>query len=83
MKFFARPILVDAFQWNGEYPLPPPLECNWNNDPRTSSSVSFNTPSGHVYVDKGDWIITDIMGNVELCKPEVFPMAYVRAEQDS
>lgn len=35
LKYRKKPVVVEAYQWNGERPLPFPLIADWDNDPRT------------------------------------------------
>lgn len=75
-KFRKKPIVIDAFQWNGEYPLPNPLVCNWDNNPMTGSKVSVRTLEGWLDVSIGDWIIRGISGEFYPCRPDVFEKTY-------
>lgn len=62
-KYKLKPVIVEAFRWNGERPLPAPLEGNWSNDPRTPDDVSMHTSQGRVRVNPGDWIVKTPSGD--------------------
>jgi hypothetical protein len=47
----------EAFQWNGERPLPAPLVANWDNNPMTPDKVSVQVPGGWIDLRVGDWIV--------------------------
>ena len=58
MKIYKRvPEIVEAFQWDGEFPPPEPLEVNWDNNPMTIDKVTINTVVGHLRVKPLDWIV--------------------------
>jgi hypothetical protein len=58
-KYKIKPIVIEAFQWNGERPLPEPLIGNWDNNPMTPGKVSIKTYNGYQDVHEGDYIIKD------------------------
>ena len=76
MKFRKKPVVIDAFQWNGERPLPGPLVGNWDNNPMTPDKVCIKTLEGWMGVSVGDFIITGVKGEHYACKPDVFAMTY-------
>lgn len=75
-KYRKKPVVIEAFQWNGGYPLPEPLEGNWDNNPMTPSKVSIKTWEGYLNVTKGDWIIKGVQGEFYPCKPDIFQATY-------
>lgn len=75
-QFRKKPVVIEAFQWNGERPLPEPLEGNWNNDPRDPDKVTIQTIEGRMNVSVGDWIITGVKGERYNCKPDIFEATY-------
>jgi hypothetical protein len=81
-NYRKKPVVIQAYQWNGERPLPHPLEGNWDNNPMTPSKVTINTPEGHMTVSKGDYIIRGVKGEYYACKPDVFYMTYDEVEED-
>jgi hypothetical protein len=76
MMFRKKTVVIDAYQWNGERPLPFPLVGNWDNNPMTPTKVSIETLEGHLNVSVGDWIITGIKGEHYPCKPDIFEVTY-------
>ncbi len=81
MKFRKRPIVVDAFQWNGERPLPAPLEeyRDAYDLPVKDKSV-INTLEGRLLVSKGDWVIRGVRGEYYSCKPDIFEQTYQKVK---
>lgn len=81
MKFRKKPVVIEAFQWNGERPLPSPLIANWDNNPMTPEKVTIPTLEGNMVVSKGDWIIQGVAGEFYPCKPDIFGMTYEKVEE--
>lgn len=80
-RYRKKPVEVEAFQWNGERPLPEPLIGNWNNNPMTPNDVSIQTLEGPLHVSSGDWIIKGVNGEFYPCKPDVFEKTYEKVKQ--
>lgn len=76
MKFRKKPVVVEAYQWNGERPLPFPLVGDWDNNPMTPNKVSVQTLEGWSDVSVGDWIIQGVRGEYYPCKPDIFAKTY-------
>lgn len=75
-KRYRKTAIVEAFQWNGEYPLPYPLEGNWDNNPMTPSKVSIRTLEGWLNIKEGDYVIKGIQGEYYPCDQAVFMQTY-------
>ncbi|MCK9244677.1 MAG: hypothetical protein M0R06_03330 [Sphaerochaeta sp.] len=75
-KYRKKQVEIEAFQWNGERPLPHPLEGNWDNNPMTPDKVTIKTLEGRLEVSIGDWIIKGIKGEYYPCKPDIFELTY-------
>jgi hypothetical protein len=78
MRFRKKPVVIDAFQWNGERPLPFPLVGNFDNNPMTPTKVSIETLEGYLNVSLGDWIIKGVKDEFYPCKPDIFEATYER-----
>lgn len=75
MKFRSA-IIIEAYQWRGERPLPFPLVGNWDNNPMTPYKASIETLEGYLDVSVGDWIIKGVKGEFYPCKPDIFEATY-------
>lgn len=75
-QYRKKPVVISAFQWNGERPLPFPLVGNWDNNPMDSGKVSIKTLEGWMGVSEGDYIITGIAGEHYACKSDIFHLTY-------
>jgi len=77
MKYRKKPIIIEAIQWNGN---------NWEeleefgNErdiiSNPDGTLTIATLEGNHIANKGDWIIKGIMGEVYLCKPDIFKKTY-------
>jgi hypothetical protein len=80
VKARKKPIVVEAFQWLGDRPLPEPLVANRDNNPMTPDKVEVETLEGWLTVTPGDWIITGVKGERYPCKPDIFAATYEEVE---
>lgn len=55
-KFRKKPVVIEAYQWNGERPLPHPMIRNWDNNPMTPTKITIETLEGHMEVGKADLV---------------------------
>lgn len=78
MKYIKKPIVVEAFQEGKECPL-------WFTKAAINGTVYYNEASGKLtictlegdmIVNKGDWIIQGINGEIYPCKPDIFEKTY-------
>jgi hypothetical protein len=89
MKFRKKPVIIDAFQWNGEFMgryLP-----DWFNFAISEGTAWFTknyefivikTLEGDHRVNKTDYIIKGVKGEIYPCKPDIFEMTYERIEDE-
>ena len=75
MKFRKKPVIVEAFQFNGE--LKGPLLRHPGNE----SKAYIETLEGRMFVGKGDWIIQGVKGEFYPCKPDIFEATYELVEE--
>ncbi len=79
MKYRKKPIIVEAYQWDGET-IEDYMDCNPTNHPLLSNNVVLKTLEGNMLIKKGDWVIKGIKGEYYVCKPDIFEMTYEKVE---
>lgn len=89
MKYRKLPVVIEAFQWNGqhqkEYPdwLWEAVKCGKvyfeNTDPVT---MIVKTLEGDHTAKLGDYIIQGIKGELYPCKPDIFEKTYEAVEEE-
>ena len=77
-----KPVIIEAYQWNGERPLPFPLVSNWDNNPMALDKVSIETLEGWMNVSLGDFIIKGVAGEFYSCKEVIFKKTYESVENE-
>lgn len=75
-KKYRKTATVEAFQWNGERPLPYPLINNWDNNPMTPKKITIPTLEGHMNVVEGSYICKGHHGEYWAVKKEIFESTY-------
>jgi len=95
MKYRKKPIIVDAFKWNGKHEVKEYPE--WIIDAMNPLSVDrgsiwvtpaglgtlklqIRTLEGVMDARKGDYIIRGIKGEIYPCKPDIFEATYEKVE---
>ena len=89
MKFRKRPVVVDAWQWNGEdkekfpYWLQGRLDIQFVNlDELTGLRLLLvDTQHGNAECSEGDWLIKGIKGELYPCKDDVLQATYERVDE--
>jgi len=88
-RYQKRPIIVQAWQWDGKEPGIGGRPCPvWIGEAiiiyaRDSSALGdsrrllIDTLEGVMTARKGDWIIKGIEGEIYPCKPEIFAKTYM------
>jgi hypothetical protein len=71
-KFRKRPVIIEAFQWHGEYI--PGFKIKRDSTGRVWLQIL--TLEGIMEASEGDWIITGIKGEQYPCKDDIFQMTY-------
>lgn len=81
-KFRKRPIVIEAFQWNGEPSkvVLPYYEIDSKGNWVPTNNGQINTLEGTMIVTPGDWIITGVNGERYPCKPDIFEKTYEPVE---
>lgn len=90
-KFRKKPVVVEAFQWNGAGMSPPLPEwllaalmveqgrpgSLWRN----GKYLEVGTLEGILSASPNDWIIRGVKGELYPCKPDIFEATYEPVEQ--
>ena len=88
MKFVKKPVVIEAFQWNGTRECAddiskffPELVTNsfaysMNLDDKHPESWTIYTLEGLITAKPNDWIIKGIKGEFYPCKPDIFEQTY-------
>lgn len=80
-KYRKKPIVIEAEQW-----FPGAEIDGVYNGKSVSGMIDMGfifTPEGEMSAYSGDWIITNIiMGELYVCKQDVFEKTYERVEKD-
>lgn len=84
-KFRKKPVIVDAFQWNGEESLDQ-LPDWFTTDENLKAImiqcfmdppyISIRTLEGTMHCQVGDYIIRGVKGEIYPCKPDIFEETY-------
>lgn len=86
MKFRKRPIVVEAWQWQGQ---PRKLWPAWLSDYRHDGEaveeiddwrLEIPTLEGTMVAEYEDWLIRGILGEIYPCNRGIFEMTYERVE---
>lgn len=81
MKYRKKPVVIEAWQWNGT--------DNWLEAPEWLQAVIVHwspkvlyipTLEGSMAASPGDWIIKGVKGEIYPCKPDIFAATYEPAE---
>lgn len=86
-KYRKKPVVVDAWQWNGDPTqasilVPSYVRENARPRPEDPSLLIVSTPEGEMTTSPGDWIIRGVEGEVYPCKPSVFDATYEPVSED-
>lgn len=82
MKFRKKPVVIEAWQFNGEDGLKWP---KWLHDYESDDgavayfsvgTIAIPTLEGMMTAKPGDWIIRGVKGEVYPCKPDIFAATY-------
>lgn len=81
MNFQKKPVIVQAFQWNGiNTELPSwaqgKMELHRTEKIENSEYLIIPTLEGKMQAGIGDWIIQGIAGEIYPCKAEIFAATY-------
>ncbi len=88
MKFRKKPVIVDAWQWNGTTLEDAKDFCKKNGLPDFhigsygyGTGLVIPTLEGNHLAIKGDWIIRGVEGEYYPCKPDIFEKTYEPVEK--
>lgn len=80
MKFRKKPVVIEAFRFDGE-PLPEPGIEGFKLELEDNVFVlRIKTLEGIMTARPGDWIITGVKGERYPCKPDIFDATYEAVE---
>lgn len=85
-KFRKKPVVIEAWQWNGEKAgeMPGVCQCSSNTYPHlhTAHENTVDDRGQSVFLTVGDWIIPEAKkeGRFYPCKPDVFADTYEPAD---
>lgn len=86
MKFVKKPIVIEAYQWDGDVDE----LFKWSRNVSDGAGagmqygnkiLTIKTLEGSMTVSLNDWIICGIKGEFYPCKPDVFEASYERFEE--
>jgi len=86
MKFRKKPIVIEAFQWDGRWITdanPAWISYAMNrgdaavhSDGEGPNLLVIRTLEGDMRANPGDWIIRGVKGELYPCKPDIFAATY-------
>lgn len=84
-QYRKKPIIIEAEQWDGSESQAKTLGLTWANGRllKVTKGWFIETLEGPLHVSLGDWIITGVVGERYLCKPDVFEATYIKIEDKS
>ena len=91
MKYRKKPVVIEAWQWDGISPNGhwPAWLRDYNHDSsavfwdKADSSLVIPTLEGLMRAAPNDWIIQGVKGEIYPCKPDIFEATYECAEESS
>ena len=90
MQYRKKPVVIEAFQWDGKLNLRGTGWPDWLKDAERAEVVqqtfegylTIRTLEGDHRAQPGDWIIRGVKGELYPCKPDIFAATYESAEID-
>jgi len=91
-RYRKRPVVIDAWQFNGEDRPDWPWWVKTHPDTASlypvdgpvgslpCEAISITTLEGEMRANRGDWIIKGVSGELYPCKPHIFAEIYEPAE---
>lgn len=90
MKFRKKPVVIDAWRWDGKDEESAPgwfaegRKKVFSGKPggilRDYDRLVIKTLEGMMEASAGDWIIRGVLGEIYPCKPEHFSLTYEQVE---
>ena len=85
-KFRKKPVVVEAWQWNGGNPFYYTATPEWLrvgigvshvlNNKTGEEKIAIETLEGIITASPRDWIIRGVKGELYPCKPDIFEATY-------
>lgn len=81
-KFRKKPVVIDAFQWTGDWgALDAWVHSVAGGDVKELTetlvgTIRIETLEGAMAASRGDWIIRGVKGEFYPCKPDIFAVTY-------
>lgn len=77
MKFRKKPVVIDAWGFDGSWQSAAPIieqsnKMFWRDD----GKITIETLEGDITASAGDWIIRGVKGEFYPCKPDIFAATY-------
>lgn len=81
-RYRNKPVDVDAWQVGSDEPMPEWARTGYKGAETYElfGGMYIKTPFGEAMVEKGDYIIMDVKGELHPCKPDVFEQTYEAVE---
>ena len=84
MQYRKKPVVIEAFQWDGKLNLRGTGWPDWLKDAERAEVVqqtfegylTIRTLEGDHRAQPGDWIIRGVKGELYPCKPDIFAATY-------
>ncbi|MGA5589897.1 hypothetical protein ACPCF3_00650 [Enterococcus mundtii] len=86
MKFQKKPVVIEAFQYDGDfiYSNGKPYVPEWAMEANENGTFVWcgegdlyvKTLEGEMLVSVGDYVIRGVVGEIYPCKPEIFHQTY-------
>ncbi len=84
MKFRKKPVVIDAFHWDGQTfemaNLLNGAQVSFNSLEDGGPYLYIHTLEGIMRASPGDWVIRGVKGEYYPCKPDIFEATYEVAE---
>lgn len=84
MKYRKKPIVIDAYQWQGQPDRywPEWLRCDPEDRVEVvGSALVIYTLEGKMLCELNDYVIRGVKGELYPCKPDIFEMTYEEVEE--
>lgn len=84
MKYRKKPVVIEAFQWQGEEVLGfERIVVGKDELGQEHYNLVIQTLEGTMYATEDDWIITGVAGERYPCKSDIFAATYERVADDA
>jgi hypothetical protein len=84
MKYRKKPVVIDAFQFDGKswdvLELWGDTSFNYKSSEHGGPALFIQTLEGVMRADPGDWVVRGVKGEVYPVKPDIFAMTHEPVE---